>query len=98
MDVWLAEGSSADTVGLFSQYGVLGIVAGGLIWFARGAHQRERERADRLEAENKRLNDLLVERAIPALTSSARVAEQATQLLAAMQRERERFTNRTGGD
>ena len=74
---------------VFAQYGVLGIIAALLIFFAKGAHQRERDRADRLEAENKRLNELILDRVIPALTTAARAAEESTELLNAIQRERE---------
>ncbi len=84
-----AENGTVD-VGLFAQYGVLGIVCSLLIWFAKGAHQREKDRSDRLEAENQRLNQLLLDRVIPALTSATRAAEESAELLHAVQRERER--------
>lgn len=74
---------------VFAQYGVLGIMTAILIWFAKGAHQRERDRADRLEDENKKLNALIIDRVIPALTSATRAAEESAELLHAMQRERE---------
>ncbi len=74
---------------VFAQYGVLGVIAAILIFFARGAHQREQQRADRLEAENRRLNEVILERVIPALTSATRAAEEAAELLGVMQRERE---------
>jgi len=76
-------------LGMLIQYGVLGIAAGALSVFARVAYRRETERADRLEAEVIRLNSLIIERAIPALTSAAQAAEDATSLLRDMQRERE---------
>ncbi len=85
---WTTEAGNAD-VAMFAQYGVLGVFAAILLWFARGSVQRERERADRLEAENLRLNQAIQERVIPALTAASRAAEEATALLAAMQRERE---------
>lgn len=74
---------------VFAQYGVLGIIAGMLTWFAKGAHQRERDRADRMEEENRRLNQLILDRVIPALTSATRAAEESAELLNAVQRERE---------
>lgn len=74
---------------VFAQYGLLGAIAAGLIWFAKGAHQRERDRVDALEAENKRLNGIIQDRVIPALTSATRAAEESADLLNAMQRERE---------
>jgi hypothetical protein len=94
---WLVLEFAADPTGtvdvaIFAQYGVLGIVAAILIWFAKGAHQRERDRADRMEAENKRLHELILDRIIPALTSATNAAEDSTDLLRAMQRERELAT------
>lgn len=83
-----AEAGGID-VGVFAQYGVLGVIAVLLIWFAKGAHQREQARADRLEEENKRLNDLILERVIPAMTAATSAAQESATLLAAMQRERE---------
>ena len=80
--------SSVD-LNTFAQFGVLGIIAGMLIIFAKGAHQRERDRADRLEADNKRLNELILDRVIPALTSATRAAEESSELLNAIQRERQ---------
>lgn len=87
---WLtAEPSGALDVSVFAQYGVLGILAGMLIWFAKGAHQREKDRSDRLEDEVKRLHELMLDRVIPALTSAAAAAEQSAALLNTLQRERE---------
>lgn len=92
---WVVELFSMDAgaggldITIFAQYGILGIIAAMLIFFARGAHQRERDRADRMEAENRRLNELILDRVIPALTSATKAAEESAELLAAMQRERE---------
>jgi hypothetical protein len=82
-------GSGID-VGVLAQYGVLGVVTTLLLWFARSAIQRERDRADRLEEDNKRLNALILERVIPALTSATRAIEESGELLNALQRERDR--------
>jgi hypothetical protein len=87
--VLAADPSGAIDVSIFAQYGILGILALILIFFARGAHQRERDRADRMEQENQRLHELIIDRVIPALGSATRAAEEAADLLAAMQRERE---------
>lgn len=93
------SGSGSVDLTVFAQYGVLGIIAALLIWFAKGAHQRERDRADRMEAENKRLNELILDRVIPALTSATRAAEESAELLNALQREREyvKFTGHRRG-
>lgn len=93
MTMWFAaaDGSAAfDVTSVFLQYGVLGVVAGLLIWFAKGAHQREKDRSDRLEAEVQRLHELIIDRVIPALSSATTAAQESADLLAATQRERER--------
>lgn len=87
--IWLAQTDGGVDLTVFAQYGVLGVIAAMLIWFAKGAHQRERDRADRMEAENKRLNELILDRVIPALTSATRAAEESAELLNAIQRERQ---------
>lgn len=84
-----ADPTGSLDLAVFAQYGVLGIITLILIFFARGAYQRERDRADRMEAENQRLHELIIERVIPALGSATRAAEESAELLAAMQRERE---------
>lgn len=84
-----ADPSGSLDLAVFAQYGVLGIITLILIFFARGAYQRERDRADRLEQENQRLHELIIDRVIPALGSATRAAEESAELLAAMQRERE---------
>lgn len=71
------------------EYGPLGIIAGVLIWFARGAYQRERDRADRLEGEVRRLQDLIAERVIPVLILATSAIEANAALLQDLQRERE---------
>lgn len=91
-------------VGLLAQYGVLGLVCAALFLFAKSAIQRERDRADRLEAQNQKLNESFAERVIPALTSATRAIEESQALLSAMQREREaireaqQITKRRGAD
>lgn len=86
-----AEASSGSLdLGALAQYGVLGLGAGALAVFARIAYRRETERADRLEAEVVRLNNLIIDRAVPALTAAAQAAEEATLLLRELQRDRER--------
>jgi hypothetical protein len=89
LTIFAADPTGSLDLAVFAQYGVLGILALMLIFFARGAHQRERDRADRLEAENQRLHELIIDRVIPALGSATRAAEEAADLLSAMQRERE---------
>lgn len=71
------------------QYGVLGIFTAILVWFAKGAYQREKDRSDRAEADRDRLYTVMLERLVPALTSATRAAEESADLLRALQRERE---------
>ncbi len=82
-------GNESLDLTVFAQYGVLGIITALLIIFAKGAYQREKDRADRLETENQRLYQLMLDRVIPALTSAAQAAEESSELLSAIQRERE---------
>lgn len=84
----LAAGDSVN-VSILTQYGVLGIFAAMLVAFARISYKRETDRADRLEADNKGLNETIQERVIPALLSATRAIEESGELLNAMQRERE---------
>jgi len=94
-----ADAATGVDIGVLAQYGVLGIFAAMLVWFAKGAHQRERDRADRLEEETRRLNSLIADRVIPALNSASKASEESAQLLQAMQRERElmRWLHRNRG-
>lgn len=59
---WAADAGAAVDLSVFAQYGILGVLTLLLIWFAKGAHQRERERADRAEADNRELRDVARER------------------------------------
>ncbi len=85
----IAESGSGVDLAVLTQYGVLGVITTILIWFARGAYQREKDRSDRAEVEKERLYGLMLDRIIPALTSATRAAEDTTELLRALQRERE---------
>jgi hypothetical protein len=89
--IWFAAESDVGggDMGVLAQYGVLGVFALLLILFAKISYKRETERADRLEAEVVRLNNLIIDRVIPALASATSVVEDATELLRSMQRERE---------
>lgn len=87
---WLAAESGGVDLGVLAQYGVLGVFAILLILFARISYKRETDRSDRLEAEVKRLNDLIQEKAIPALMSATGAVEESAAMMRAMQiRERE---------
>jgi hypothetical protein len=92
--VKLAADVAADPVNfdVLAQYGLLGFVAAGAIIFGRVSYRREIDRADRMEAEVTRLNGVIIERdnmiidrAIPALTSAAQAVAEATRLLRELQ-------------
>lgn len=87
-----ADAGGSFDLGALAQYGVLGLGAGALAVFARVSYRREVERADRLEAEVLRLNNLIVaitERTIPALAAAAASAEEANRMVRELQRDRE---------
>jgi len=84
---FMAESASDPiNLGILAQYGILGLVATGLFIFSKSSYKRETDRADRLEAEVTRLNNLIIDRAIPALTAAAQAAEDATRLIRDLQR------------
>jgi hypothetical protein len=84
------------------QYGALGAVATLGMWVLYRAWREASERADRGEAEVRRLTDLIINRAVPALTASAAAIEDVTELMREMQHETVRNRNsrkgRTGGE
>jgi hypothetical protein len=95
VNVIAAEAGAEPNLGLLAQYGVLGLVAMLLIIFARVSYKRETDRSDRLETEVVRLNNMIIEKVIPALSSATGAIQDATELLRAVQREREINTLRT---
>ncbi len=101
--------ADAGALEVFTQYGVLGVVAALLIAFARTtwsrevdraetAWRREVERADRLEAEVSRLNATIQDKAIPALLAAADAVTEATTLIRDMDRDRRRGYPRPRND
>jgi hypothetical protein len=77
-------GTTSEAV--LAQYGALGVVlmfAGVAIriLFQRetSAHERERERADRMEAEVRRLNELIQSRMLPTLHEATKAISEALQ-------------------
>jgi hypothetical protein len=92
-----------------AKYGPLGILCLALLWFAwwvvrsdrtraetfaQESWKREIERADRLETENRRLNEYIQDRAIPALLAGTAAVTEATELL----RDERRGRRRRDGD
>ncbi|MFF1820405.1 hypothetical protein ACFVWG_24075 [Kribbella sp. NPDC058245] len=73
-----------DTTPILAQYGALGVmvVFAGLIirvLFQRTteAYERERDRADRMEQEVQRLNELIQEKMLPILHDATRAISEA---------------------
>ena len=89
-EVILAATDPGTDLSILTQYGILGIFALLLILFAKTSYKRETDRSDRLEAEVLRLNNLIQEKAIPALASATRALEESQNLLHDLQRERDR--------
>jgi hypothetical protein len=85
---------SPDMVGVFAQYGVVGIMLLAVGVFAKTMITREQVRADRLESEVTRLNTLVQEKTIPALVSATQAIQGSQELLQRMQYQRD-VANRT---
>ena len=66
---------------VFMQYGALGGIVVALLWFARSAIQRERDRADKAEARNEQLNELIRTEVIPVLTRATEGLLRMTEVL-----------------
>src|SRR6185312_10647515 len=92
---YLAADAGSVDITVFAQYGVLGVIAALLIWFAKGAHQRERDRADRMQEKYEQGQDKyaqLMERVLPVISSDTRAVEESTEIIREMQRERGRIS------
>lgn len=98
--LFLADSGAGGGIdlGVLAQYGVLGVFATILVVFAKGAYQREKDRADgresregaradRLEAEVQRLNALIQDRVIGVVASATSAVEESTELMTVMARE-----------
>ncbi len=88
--VLAVDAPSPDSgLGVLANYGALGIFAGLLMVFARGAYKREADRADASNAALIKLYDLTLERFGPAFESAVRAIEGSTSLLSELRSERE---------
>lgn len=86
---WAAQAPSPPWDSL-AQYGVLGLGVLALGILALRMWQRETARGDRLEDENRALNTVMQDKAIPALLAAANAIGECTELLRELQRDRER--------
>ncbi len=75
--------------GIVLQYGVLGVAAIVLFLIAKRLIEREQARADRLEADVRRLNDLMVDQFVPALTKSNEAVANASKVIEEIRRQKE---------
>lgn len=86
-----AEGDTLPQLPTFAQYGLIGIlfamVVGGVLLVPKYAYERERDRADALETEVKRLNALIQDRHVPALESASKAISDSTELVTDLRRE-----------
>lgn len=93
----------------FAQYSVLGVAVMLFGWvlykiltmlLERSTAELTREvaRGDRLEAENRALNNAMQDKAIPALLAAANALTEVTELLRDQQRERDYEMRRRTGD
>lgn len=85
---WLAVANliaqATDGPSILYQYGAIGIALLGTGYAVRvlfqreiRAHDLERQRADRMEAEVRRLNDLIQEKMLPVLVEATKVMSEA---------------------
>lgn len=76
---WFTAADAADVANNpFATFGALGILSGIGVWFIK----RESARADRLETKNDKLNEVIQEAVIPALSA----INQALEVLKDMRR------------
>lgn len=80
---WLAQAATGDVTGVFVQYGALGAIALLAMIAVRVLFQREvkaldleRQRADRLEEELRKLNATVQDRYMVTLTEATRVMSE----------------------
>lgn len=76
------EASASDNpLMLLLQYGVLGVFAVLLIIYTKGSIQRERDRADRAEAQVKELNDFIRTELLPKQVEATILHKQVADVL-----------------
>ncbi len=81
--------ATGSILGIVLQYGILGIAALVLFFVSRRLYEREQARADRLEADVRRLNELMVEQMVPALTRSTEAVANAQRVMDEIRRQKE---------
>ncbi len=87
----LAAGTEgAPTIeGVFLSYGLIGVVALVLGYFAVSTIKDLRERAQRLEDDNRRLYTMMADQFVPALTKSVDALDTATTIMSEIRKQDE---------
>ncbi len=73
-------------VGGLVQYGALGIICFGALWFAYQAWRREVERSTELAQDNRRLNEAIQDRIVPVVESAIGAIKESTEMMRDQQR------------
>lgn len=89
---WLAAADAPPLTveGILLSLGLPGVVILGLAIYARGQIKATEERCRRLEDENRRLNQIMAEQMMPALTRATDTTMEATNVLTEISRREER--------
>lgn len=76
-----AAEAAGDPLTVLLQYGVLGVVAVLLIIYTRSSIARDREKADRAEAQVRELNDFIRNELLPKQTEATILYKQVAEVL-----------------
>lgn len=88
-NLYAAAASNVSIEGIFLQYGVIGVVALVLGYYARNAIKATEERAKRLEDDNRRLYQIMADQMIPALTKATGAVLDATAVMTEIRKREE---------
>jgi hypothetical protein len=83
------DGPTTSIEGVFLSYGLIGVVALVLGYFAISTIKDLRERAARLEDDNRRLYTMMADQFVPALTKSVDALETATTIMSEIRKRDE---------
>jgi hypothetical protein len=88
-DLLAAAATVPSIEGIFLQYGLIGAVALALGLFSRGAIAETKQRAQRLEDDNRRLYQIMTDQMIPALTKATDAVSDCTAVMSEVRRREE---------
>ena len=83
------DGATTSIEGVFLSYGLIGVVALVLGYFAISTIKDLRERAQRLEEDNRRLYTMMADQFVPALTKSVDAIDTATSIMSEIRKRDE---------